>query len=181
MEFLAFCLLSLPLLALSRRWLFRPAHHGFYRFILFECILWLAIANRRHLLVERFDLQQVAASVLMLASLGFVLAAVITLRARGGTGTGRDDPGLFAFERTTVLIRTGIFRFVRHPMYGSLLFLAWGLLLRRVESNLLVVAAAATAAAARAGRIEERENIAYWGDAYLSYMRRTKRFVPFVI
>lgn len=181
MEIAAFCLLSLPLMALSRRWLFRPAHHGFYRFILFECILWLAVANRRHLLVERFDLQQVAASALMLASLGFVLAAVITLRSRGGTGAGREDPGLFAFERTTVLIRSGIFRFVRHPMYASLLFLAWGLLLRRVEAELVVVAAVATAAAVLAGRIEERENIAYWGDAYRGYMRRTKRFIPYLV
>ena len=181
MKLIVFAILSLPLLALSRRSLVCRNHHGPYRFVLWESILWLAIENHRHLIVEEFDLQQVVSSVLMLASLGFVLAAVGTLHARGRTGAGRDDTTLFAFERTTVLVETGIFRLVRHPMYSSLLFLAWGILLRRVEGDLVGIACVATAAGIQAVRMEEAENLAYFGEPYRRYSRTTKRFIPFLV
>ena len=181
MELLAFGLLSLPLLALSWRSMFSLKRHGLYRFVLFECILWLAVQNHAHLIVEEFDLQQVASSVLMLASLVYVLAAVTTMRAKGRVSPARDDPNLFEFERTTVLVESGIFGFVRHPMYGSLLFLTWGILLRRVEVGLVVVAAVATVAGVLAAWVEEAENLAYFGEAYRRYARKTKRFIPFLI
>lgn len=181
MEILTFCLLSLPLLALSWRSMFSFRRHGLYRFVLFECILWLGVRNHAHLLVEKFDLQQVASSALMTASLVYVLAAVHTMRAKGRISRERRDPSLFEFERTTALVETGIFGLVRHPMYASLLFLTWGLLLRRVEAGLIAVAAVATAAGVLAAWIEEKENLAYFGDAYRIYARKTKRFIPFLI
>jgi protein-S-isoprenylcysteine O-methyltransferase Ste14 len=181
MKLLVFGILSLPLLALSWRSMFSLKRHGLYRFALFECILWLAVRNHRHLIVEEFDLQQVASSVLMLASLAFVLAAVFTMRSKGRISSGRDDPSLFTFERTTALVETGIFRLVRHPMYSSLLFLVWGILLRRIEAGLVAVACGATVAGVLAAWIEEKENLAYFGEAYRRYAAKTKRFVPFVI
>jgi protein-S-isoprenylcysteine O-methyltransferase Ste14 len=181
MKILVFCILSLPLVVLSRRSLFSLRHHGLYRFVLFECILWLAIENHGHMIVEEFDLQQVVSSVFMLASLGFVLAAVFALRAKGHAGAGRDDPTLLPFERTTRLVESGIYRRVRHPMYSSLLFLAWGVLLRRFEGELLIVACVATVAGVLAARIEERENLAYFGESYRRYALKTKRFIPYLL
>jgi len=181
MELLAFGLLSLPLLALSWRSMFSLRRHGLYRFVLFECILWLAVRNHAHLLVEAFDLQQVASSVLMLASLVYVLLAVHAMRTRGRISRERWDPSLFPFERTTALVESGIFGLVRHPMYGSLLFLTWGILLRRVETGLIAVAALATVAGVLAAWIEEKENLAYFGESYRRYARKTRRFIPFVI
>ena len=181
MELLAFGFLSLPLLALSWRSMFSLRRHGLYRFVLFECILWLAVRNHTHLLVEAFDLQQVASSVLMLASLVYVLLAVHAMRTRGRISVERRDPSLFPFERTTALVESGIFGLVRHPMYGSLLFLTWGILLRRVETGLIAVAALATGAGVLAAWIEEKENLAYFGESYRRYARKTTRFIPFVI
>lgn len=181
MEILVFCLLSLPLTALSRRSLFRLKNHGFYRWMVWECILWLAIQNHPHLIVETFDLQQLIASVLMTASLAFVLAAVWMMRKMGRVNPQRRDETLFAFERTTALVESGIFRHIRHPMYSSLMLLAWGICLRRVEAGLLAVALAATCACIRAAWVEERENTAYFGEAYRRYMRKTKRFIPYVV
>jgi protein-S-isoprenylcysteine O-methyltransferase Ste14 len=66
-------------------------------------------------------------------------------------------------------------------MYGSLLFLVWGILLRRVEVGLVAVAAAATVAGVLAAWIEEAENLAYFGEPYRRYARKTKRFIPFLI
>jgi protein-S-isoprenylcysteine O-methyltransferase Ste14 len=181
MQLLVFCILSLPLLALSRRSMFSFKRHGLYRFVLFECILWLAVRNHAHLIVEVFDLQQVVSSVLMLVSLVYVLLAVHAMRTKGRISRERQDPSLFEFERTTALVETGIFGLVRHPMYASLLFLTWGILLRRVETGLAAVAVVATVAGLLAAWIEEKENLAYFGEDYRRYARKTKRFIPFII
>lgn len=181
MKIIAFCILSLPLVWFSRRSLTGLKHHGLYRWVVWECILWLAVQNHRHLIVEEFDLQQLISSALMTASLVFVLAAVSIMRKKGEANGRRRDRTLFGFEKTTVLIESGIFRHVRHPMYSSLLFLAWGLLLRNFEITLLLVAMIATAVCVLAAWVEERENLGFFGDRYRDYMRRTKRFIPYVV
>jgi protein-S-isoprenylcysteine O-methyltransferase Ste14 len=180
MKILFFCILSLPLIFLSRRSL-SLKRHGMYRLFLWECILWLAIENHRHMIVEEFDFQQVLSSVLMLASLAFVLSAIFTMRRKGRTSSERNDPSLFAFERTTVLVDSGIFKLVRHPMYSSLLLLAWGILLRRVEVDLMAVACIATVSGVLAAWIEERENLSFFGEPYRRYALNTKMFIPYLI
>ena len=144
MKVIIFCMLSLPLLTLSWRTLFSLKNHGLYRLVVWECILWLSIRNYRYLIVEKFDLQQLISSALMIASLVFVLSAVFIMRKKGRVSKQRRDHALFGFEKTTVLIESGIFKQVRHPIYSSLLFLTWGILLRHIEATLLMVALIAT-------------------------------------
>jgi len=143
--------------------------------------LWLAIRNRRHLIVETFDLQQLISSVLMTASLVFVLAALRMMRKMGRVNPQGRDATLFAFEKTTALVESGIFGYIRHPMYSSLMLLTWGICLRRVEAGLLAVTLVATDACILAAWVEEKENTAYFGEAYRRYMRRTKRFIPYLV
>jgi len=176
-----FLILSLPLLALSWRALFSFKNHGLYRLVVFECILWLAIQNYRYLIVEEFDLQQLISSALMITSLMFVLSAVSIMRKKGRVSKHRRDHTLLGFEKTTVLIETGIFKYVRHPMYSSLLFLVWGLLLRNIEVALLIVALIATCSGIFAALMEEKENVAYFGERYRHYTLKTKMFIPYVI
>jgi protein-S-isoprenylcysteine O-methyltransferase Ste14 len=181
MKVIVFLVLSLPLLALSWRALFNLKNHGLYRLVVFECILWLAIQNYRYLIVEEFDLQQLISSALMITSLVFVLSAVFIMRKKGRVSKQRRDHTLLGFEKTTVLIETGIFKHVRHPMYSSLLFLAWGILLRHIEATLLIVALIATCSGIFAALMEEKENIAYFGERYRHYTLKTKMFIPYVI
>lgn len=181
LDIILFCIFSLPLLLISRRSMNRLGNHGLYRFFVWECILWTAIQNRRHLIVERFDAQQLASSALMLFSLLLVISAVLLLRKAGRPDSQRQDRTLLPFEKTTKLIETGIFGYIRHPMYSSLLFFQWGLLLRNVTAPLLGVTLIGTLLCAVAARIEEKENLAYFGAAYRDYMKRTKRFIPYVI
>jgi protein-S-isoprenylcysteine O-methyltransferase Ste14 len=141
----------------------------------------LAIQNYRYLIVEKFDLQQLISSALMMASLVFILSAVFMMRQKGRVSKQRRDHTLFGFEKTTVLIESGIFKHVRHPMYSSLLFLAWGLLLRHIEISLLLVALIATCSGVLAAWIEEKENIEYFGERYRHYTLKTKMFIPYVI
>jgi protein-S-isoprenylcysteine O-methyltransferase Ste14 len=176
-----FLILSLPLLALSWRSIFSSKNHGFFRFIVWECILWLSVQNYRYLIVREFDFQRIISSIFMIASLLWVLSAFFAMHKRGKATHFRKDSTLFAFEKTTVLVDSGVFGYVRHPMYGSLLFLTWGVLLRNMEASLIIVALISTGASVIAALIEEKENIRYFGDNYKRYQLRTKMFIPYII
>jgi len=117
----------------------------------------------------------------MVVSLVFVLSAVFTMRAKGIASKQRHDHTLLAFEKTTVLIESGVYKHVRHPMYSSLLFLVWGVLLRNIEVTLLIVALIATCSCIYATLVEEKENIEYFGERYRQYTLKTKMFIPYII
>ena len=80
------------------------------------------------------------------------------------------------------LVQRGAYRWVRHPSYtaGMLMFAGIGVAL----GNWLSLAALAVIpAAAYAYRVwaEERALVETIGEPYRAYMRRTKRFVPWVV
>jgi protein-S-isoprenylcysteine O-methyltransferase Ste14 len=85
------------------------------------------------------------------------------------------------FEKTAELVTSGIFRYIRHPMYSSLLLLAWGVFFKAPSWPGVVLTAAATGCLVVTAKVEERENVRYFGLSYASYMRKTKMFIPFVL
>ena len=64
------------------------------------------------------------------------------------------------------------------PLYSSLLFLAWGIFFKRFSPFGLVLAIAATILLFITARMEERENITFFGEEYQEYMKKTKMFEP---
>jgi len=79
------------------------------------------------------------------------------------------------------LVTNGIYRYIRHPGYLSdiLIFLGVGMTLR----NWIPVAfVAVTFAAGYAYRIktEEKMLVEVFGEAYVSYQKRSKRLLPFL-
>jgi protein-S-isoprenylcysteine O-methyltransferase Ste14 len=79
------------------------------------------------------------------------------------------------------VIEQGIYRWLRHPSYtgGMLMYLGVGLGLTNWLSVLLITLAGGVAYAYRV-RVEEQALQSGLGGRYQEYMRRTKRFVPFV-
>lgn len=181
LKIVVFLVLSLPLIYLSWRSLFSPDKHGLYRFITWELILWMAVQNYQFLLVEQFNSRLMISSLLLVTSALLVVWAFIVMRREGRASGQREDETLFGFEKTTTLVTAGIFGYIRHPMYTSLLCLLWGILLRNVEISLLLVALLGTLTCITAALIEEGENLEYFGDSYREYMRRSKRFIPFLL
>jgi protein-S-isoprenylcysteine O-methyltransferase Ste14 len=80
------------------------------------------------------------------------------------------------------LVRTGIYRFIRHPMYSSffLLGLAQLLLLPNWVGGGAGIIGAALLYALRIQR-EEKMMLENFGDEYRLYMRQTKRLVPWIV
>ncbi|MHB1192921.1 MAG: methyltransferase family protein [Longimicrobiales bacterium] len=173
---------TLALAWVSRRPLRDPTSHGFSRFFAWVAIVALVLLNFRGLgawFADPFSLRQIASWILLFGSIALLVPAVVLLRTRGRPDAdGRDGEGLYGFEKTEKLVTTGVYRWVRHPMYASLLWLAWGVFLKRPGWTALGLVVVATACLLLTARAEEAEDIAFFGDAYRDYMRRTRRFVP---
>jgi len=172
---------SVALAWVSRRALRRPGSHGFYRFFAWECILGLVVLNLPVWDHDPLAPHQLLSWALLVLSAWLPLHAVRLLRREGRPGAGRDDdPALYGFERTSTLVTSGAFRYIRHPMYTSLMALAWGAFLKQFSWPGLVLVLAATLLLVLTALRDEQECLRHFGAAYSDYMARTRRFVPFL-
>lgn len=85
-----------------------------------------------------------------------------------------------SFENTTTLVRLGAYRYIRHPLYSSLLWLAWGIFFKDPSLPGGVLALAALAFLVATAKVEEAENLHRFGADYAAYMKTTKMFIPFL-
>ncbi|HEX9716200.1 MAG TPA: isoprenylcysteine carboxylmethyltransferase family protein [Desulfurivibrionaceae bacterium] len=178
---LLFVVISLVLLGISWKPLHNPGCHGFYRFFAFEGIVFLTLRNHPFWFTDWYAPRQIVSWLLLSASILFVVQGLHMLRTAGGSRVREAAPENFAFENTVTLVTGGIYRYIRHPMYSSLLLLAWGAFFKHFSPAGLVVVAATTVFLMVAGFIEEKENLAFFGPAYLEYRKTTKMFLPFLL
>jgi protein-S-isoprenylcysteine O-methyltransferase Ste14 len=168
---------------LSRAWLTRPRAHGFYRFLAWECLLALVLLNFRSVadwFGDPFCIRQLGSWALLMGSIVPVAWGAYLLRSQGHPAAPGDDRELFEFEKTSQLVTVGLFKYVRHPLYSSLLLLTGGVLLKGPTAAAGILALCAALLLVATAKAEESENRRYFGAAYDAYMRKTKMFVPFV-
>ena len=176
-----FVVVSSALLYISRGAMTRPRSHGFYRFFAWECILGLIWINLPVWGADPLALSQRVAMVLFTASIWLPLHAFRLLRRFGHPDVARQDAALIGFEKTTMLVTAGAFRYIRHPMYTALICLAWGIFLQQFTWLGLALVVAATVLLFVTALREEQECLAHFGQAYRDYMGRTRRFLPFLL
>lgn len=176
-----FLLGTLILAWLSRASLRQPRSHGFPRFLAWETILALLVLNGPVWFDDRYAAHQMVSWVLLQTSIAVLVAGLYMLRRVGKTDQAREDDELFAFEKTSQLVTVGIFRYIRHPMYCSLLLLAWGIFFKQPGLLGLLLALAASLFLWLTALRDEEECLAYFGEDYRRYMQRSKRFIPFVL
>lgn len=166
---------------ISRASLRVPKSHGFYRFLAWELMLVLIVLNLKGWYDAPLTVDQLICGILMSVSLLLVMMGYQSLRQFGQQDDNRNDTPLLVFEKTTVLVTNGIYRYIRHPMYSSLICLDGGLFFKKISllsSSIAVIACALLVIATFA---EENENIRYFGTQYQEYMKRTKRYLPFLV
>jgi protein-S-isoprenylcysteine O-methyltransferase Ste14 len=142
--------------------------------------LALVLLNLDYWFHEPFTAPQIVSWLLLILSLVLVVHGVQLLRMIGKPDSERVDPALVGIEKTTELVTVGIYRYIRHPLYSSLLCLAWGAFLKHVSLVGFSLAAIATLALTVTAKIEEAENVRFFGAGYQTYMKHTKMFVPFL-
>ncbi|MEW5830990.1 MAG: isoprenylcysteine carboxylmethyltransferase family protein [Chloroflexota bacterium] len=163
---------------LFRRWLGQPADR-FYRFgyNVFSVFSFLPVLGLMALLPDR-ALYSIPAPWLYLTLLGQGLAGLVL-----AVGVLQTDTlafigvkQLFGGEESSALVKRGLYRLVRHPLYtGGLLFI-W--LTPSMTANRLVVIAAATVYILVGAYFEERKLLRLFGREYADYQAVTPMLVP---
>ena len=180
-KLIAFAVLSVCLICISWSSLRAPHSHGFYRFLAWECIVALFLLNVDAWFRNPFSWHQLASWFLLIVSIIPLAFGVRSLASQGSPVKHRQaEPELLAFEKTTILVNTGIYHYIRHPLYSSLLFLAWGIFFKVPSWLGALLAIAATLFLLVTAKVDEAECIRFFGPAYETYMKQTKRFVPFL-
>lgn len=89
--------------------------------------------------------------------------------------------GAVTVKPDQAVVERGAYRYIRHPSYtgGALMFFGIGLAIGNALGLLVLMVIIAGTYWYRV-TVEERALAATLGDPYRRYMRRTKRFVPFV-
>lgn len=105
--------------------------------------------------------------------LGFAIWARHTL--------GSNWSGIVTLKQNHELVRSGAYRWVRHPIYTGLLFAFAGSALARGEWRGVLAVAIVFFALWRKLRLEERWMVETFGDAYLRYRSEVPALIPFVI
>lgn len=171
-NFTIFLLLSVVIVWVSWPSIKSPRSHGFPRFFAFEAVLALVLLNAKYWFVDPFSLIQMISWVCLLVSLYLIINGIYMLQ-----NIGRPSGNI---EDTTRLVEVGAYRYIRHPMYSSLLFLGWGAFFKDPSWMGFALVLIATASLIITAKVEERENIRKFGDDYTQYLNVTKMFVPFV-
>ena len=179
-KFVVFLGATAGLATVSRGSLRDTRSHGFYRFFAWEAILVLILLNLDVWFRDPASWHQIASWCFLLVSLFLVVHGVHLLKRIGKPDERREDDTLVGIERTTALVTEGAYRYIRHPLYSSLLFLAWGVFFKAPSWTGGLLALAATLFLVATARIEEVENAAFFGPAYEAYKEQTRMFIPFL-
>ena len=172
---------TLLLTAISWRALRSTGHHGFTRWLAWEGILAIIVLNAGVWFVDRYSPAQLVSWFLLMLSIVSVVTGLYQLQNRGLAQSGqRGDSALYTFEQTTKLVDSGIYAWIRHPMYLSLILLAWGAAVKDLHWLTFSLALFVAGCLYLTSRRDEQECLEFFGDAYADYMQRTKRFIPFV-
>ena len=171
---------SIGLACLTRSSLRNIHSHGFYRFFAIESILILLLFNFDYWFYEPFSIHQLVSWPLLIISTYVGIHGALLLLKLGKPDYRRSDPSLIGFEKTTKLVTGGVYSYIRHPLYSSLLFLVWGAFFKHPSWVGISLSVVATFFLTLTAKTEEAENISFYGDEYREYMMRTKMVVPFL-
>jgi protein-S-isoprenylcysteine O-methyltransferase Ste14 len=147
--------------------------YGFLRFFAFESLLVLILYNVEHWFRNPFSVPQIISWLLIIASVFVVLSGFYMLRKFGAPKDVIDD--------TAVLVTQGIYKYIRHPLYSSLILLSWGVFLKDISPVAFALALVASGLPVAMAKVEEKDNISKFGDDYAEYIKTTKMFIPFII
>lgn len=163
-------LISIFLLAFT---LSRSHRHRFPRFFVFEGIFALVIINARIWFRNPLSLQQIFSWIFLTCSLFLALHGFWLLHRRGSPKEN--------FEDTQQLVTVGVYKYIRHPLYSSLVFGGVGVFLKDPSVVGVILFIFVFIFVFVTAKVEEKDNINKFGDDYLIYKKKSKMFLPFLI
>jgi protein-S-isoprenylcysteine O-methyltransferase Ste14 len=114
--------LSIGLVYISRASL-RRRRAWLHRFFAWECIVALFLLNVDVWFQDPFAWYQLISWFLLIACVIPLVFGVRSLTSHGRPVAQREaEPQLLAFEKTSSLVTSGIYHYIRHPLYSSCYF-----------------------------------------------------------
>ena len=89
--------------------------------------------------------------------------------------------GWTQIHRAKGMVIKGIYRYMRHPQYTGILLFTFGWLVHWPSIVMLVLWPILIVMYAWLAKQEEKQALEEYGEDYIVYAKRTKRFIPFVI
>jgi len=148
-------------------------YHGIPRFFSFESIFIMVLMNLNVWFRHPFSLVQIVSWILLILSAYVAVEGFLQLKK-----FGKSDKN---FENTSNLVKSGLYRYIRHPMYCSLLLLGTGVMFKDPGFVQLMLGAVNFTSLIFTARIEEKEMLSKFGEQYSDYIRETKMFVPYIV
>jgi protein-S-isoprenylcysteine O-methyltransferase Ste14 len=161
---------------MSFSWLFSikaGRYHGIYRFFSIESILVLILLCAPVWFERPLAWNQLMSWIVLLGSIPLPIYGFNALRT-----TGKPNGQI---ESTTTLVTSGIYRYIRHPLYASLVLLGTGVFLKDIMPLTAACALVNVWAIVATAKTEEQEMLKKFGEDYARYMDKTKMFIPYVI
>ncbi|MGD8869501.1 MAG: isoprenylcysteine carboxylmethyltransferase family protein [Gemmatimonadales bacterium] len=162
-----FILLSVLLVAFT---LSRPHRHRFPRLIALEAFLALVLLNARGWFEDPLSPRQLVSWLFLAASLALAVHGFWLLRT---VGAPRED-----IENTSRLVTVGAYRYIRHPLYCTLLLSGIGVMLKGPSALGFVLLLMLIMAVFITAKVEEQENLDRFGEEYVAYRKASKMFIP---
>jgi protein-S-isoprenylcysteine O-methyltransferase Ste14 len=148
-------------------------YHGIPRFFAFESVFILFLLNKEKWFEDPLSPMQIVSWILLILSLYAVISGYLLLTRKGNPTAN--------FENTSLLVRDGIYGYIRHPLYLSIFLLGTGIMLKDPGLPQFILGTINLVAVYITSRIEEGEMLAKFGDGYRQYMKETKMFIPFLL
>lgn len=174
LKLLLFITLSaLAVIASLHAWRTKQSY-GFFRFVGFESLSVLIVVNTDYWFREPFSVHQLISWTIFVISTAVAAYGSYLLKTVGKAQNR-------VIEGTQTVVETGVYRYIRHPLYGALAFIGWGVFFKNIGLINGSLAFVATIFWFVTARYEEHFNIVQLGEAYSGYMKRTKMFIPYLL
>ena len=148
-------------------------YHGIYWFFSFESIIVLALLCAPAWFAHPFAWNQFLSWVILFGAIPLPLYGFNALHTMGKP----EDQ----IENTTALVTSGIYRYIRHPLYASLVLLGTGIFLKDITLLTTTCALVNLLAIIATAKTKKHEMLNKFSDEYARYMQRTKMFIPFIV
>jgi protein-S-isoprenylcysteine O-methyltransferase Ste14 len=167
-----FIVISVGFFVWSWPFLRNPRSHGFFRFFAFEATVALILLNVVQWFQNPLSAHQIVSWVLLGASL---IMAIHGFYLLGILGKAKN----YNIEETMALVKVGAYQYIRHPLYSSIFFMAWGVFFKDPSLLGIILVVVIMAFITATAKVEEKENLSKFGADYAEYMKGTKMFIPF--
>ena len=147
-----------------------------------QALLWISITAgiAAGIILRPFPATLIPISILYLQAAGLVLlVGGLTLRWAAIITLGRFFTAAVAIHQNHFVVKTGLYRRIRHPSYSGLLLAFFGLALSFGNwLSLGVIMIPITGALIYRIRVEEAALVKALGQEYAEYCRSTRRLIP---